>query len=152
MDQKSGWKWFSVGLLCALILLSYLAVYYYSESARYQQLYNETLNELRKYDKFMFVNMIIDYGNGTKVWYNNTLVIRGADLLNATRTVAEVDYTRGQYGAFVTRINGMGQDPKTYWLWYTWNSTTSIWDFGPVASDMYTLHEGDIVAWIYTKS
>ena len=152
MSQKTSWKWLSVGLLCTLILLSYLAIYYYSEFSRYQQLYNETLIELQKYDKFMFVNIMIDYGNETKVWYNNTLVIKGADLLNATQIVAEVDYTSGgKFGAFVNRINGVGQDPNTYWLWYTWNSTSSKWDPGLVASDKYILHEGNIVAWIYTK-
>ncbi len=151
MIWKGNWMWTSMGLLCTLIVVSYLGVYYYTENAKYQQLYNETLNELQKYDKYIFVHLLIDYGNGTKEWHNNTLAATGADLLNATRIISEVDYTKGAYGAFVTNINAVGGDPNTYWLWYTWNSTSSSWSYGPVACDAYILREGEIVAWIYTK-
>lgn len=143
--------WVSVGLVCALIMASYVSAYYYAETAKYQQLYKDTLNDLRKYDKYIFVKILIDYGNGSKEWHNSTLAVRGADALNATRVVAEINYTKGQYGAFVTRINGVGGDPGCYWLWYLWNSTSRNWDWGPVASDAYIMHEGDTVAWIYTK-
>jgi len=149
MAQKSGWMWASMGLLCVVIVSSYIAAFYYTENARYQQLYSETLNELRKYESYMFVNILIDYGNGTEEWHNNTLVSVGADLLNATRIVAEVEYDIGQYGAFVTHINGVGGDPGTFWIYNMWNSTGSSWDMGPVASDAYILKEGETFNWVY---
>jgi hypothetical protein len=151
MVKKNGLKWILAGMICVLIIPSYLMVYYYEESSRFRQLFNETLNELKKFDKFIFVNISINYENGTNVWYNNTLVIRGADLLNATRIIADIDFTKGQYGVFVTKINGVGQDPNTYWLWYSWNSTTTSWEYGSVASDQYILHEGDTLEWTYTQ-
>jgi len=149
--QKNIFTWTSLGFLCVLILAMSFGAYYYTEYIKYQQLYSKTLRELQKYDRYVFVNILIDYGNSTKEWHNNTLIVRGADLLNATRIVSEVNYTRGTYGAFVTHINFVGGDPNTYWLWYSWNSTSSNWDFGPVACDAHILSEGEIVAWIYTK-
>ena len=152
MTQKNIWMWSSIGILCMLILASYLSIHYYMEYTKYQQLYSETLTELRKYDEYIFVRILIDYGNETKDWHNNTLIARGADLLNATRTVSEVDYDIWEnLGALVTHINTVGGEPNTYWLWYIWNSTSSSWDFGLEASDAHILQEGDIVAWIYTK-
>lgn len=151
MTEKRGWLWISIGLICLLIVSSSFGAYYYMECLKYKQLYNESLTELQKYSKYMLVNILIDFGNGTKEWHNNTLVARGADVLNATRIVAEVNYIRGQYGAFVTHIRGVGGDPNTYWLWYVWNSTSARWDFGPIACDAYVLHEGEVVAWIYSK-
>ncbi|MBS7615247.1 hypothetical protein KEJ18_05925 [Candidatus Bathyarchaeota archaeon] len=151
MVKKNIFMWTSLGLICVLIVSTYLTAQYYMEFVKYQQLYNETLKELQKFDKYIFVNLLIDYGNGTKEWHNNTLIVRWADLLNATKMVADVDYITGEYGAFVTSINRVGGDPNTYWLWYTWNSTSLNWDFGPVASDAYVLREGEIVAWIYTR-
>ncbi|MEM2889180.1 MAG: hypothetical protein QXR42_06855 [Candidatus Bathyarchaeia archaeon] len=151
MVKKNIFIWTSLGLLCVLIVSTYLCAHYYMEFVKYQQLYNETLKELQKFDKYIFVNLLIDYGNGTKEWHNNTLIVRGADLLNATRIVANVDYITGEYGAFVTSINHVGGDPNTYWIWYTWNSTSLNWDFGLVASDAYILKEGESVAWIYTR-
>jgi len=151
MAQKVGWMWASIGLLCISLLSVTLGAYYYTEYTRFVGLYNKAQDELRKYDRYIFVDMLVDYGNGTKDWSNRTLIVRGADLLNATRIVSEVEYTRGVYGAFVTRINGVGGDPNTYWLWYVWNSTSSSWDVGMVASDAYILNDGDVVAWIYTR-
>lgn len=151
MVQKSGWMWISIGLLCALIISSYVGAYYYMEYAKYRQSYNETLNELQKYSNYVFVNILIDYGNGTKEWHNKTLAVRGADVLNATRIVAEVNYDAYIWGKFVTRINGVGGDPGYYWLYYIWNSTSTKWDSPLVSSDAYILREADAVAWIYTR-
>jgi hypothetical protein len=99
----------------------------------------------------MFVNLLFDYGNGTQVWCNNTLVAKGANLLNATGIVTEVDYSLGQWGAFVTHINGVGGDLNTYWIYNVWNSTSSSWEYGPVGADVYTLTEEEILSWKYQK-
>ena len=79
------------------------------------------------------------------------MVSVGADLPNATKIVAEVDYTLGQWGAFVTHINGVGGDPNTFWVYNVWNSTSTSWDYGPVGAEAYILQEGEIVSWVYQK-
>jgi hypothetical protein len=71
MVKKNGLKWILAGMICVLIIPSYLMVYYYEESSRFRQLFNETLNELKKFDKFIFVNISINYENGTNVWYKS---------------------------------------------------------------------------------
>ncbi|MCD6088226.1 DUF4430 domain-containing protein [Candidatus Bathyarchaeota archaeon] len=146
------WFYASLILLCGLIASTYLSVYYYDESVRYQSLYREAVERLNHLKTHMFINVLIDYGNGTEIWYNETEVPIGSSLLDVTRKVAKVDYQLFQYGAFVTAINGRGGDPGYYWMWYFWNSTSGKWEMGPVAADAYILHHGDTVSWVYEKA
>lgn len=149
MAEKSGWMWVSMGLLCVAVVVSTVAAYYYGEYRRYQGLYEDTLRDLEAVT--IHVSLLINYGNGTREWHNNTRVPVGFSVLNATLAVAEVDYAIGQYGAFVTAINGVGGDTGMFWIWLYWNATSSEWKTGPVASDMHVLHNGDLVAWSYTS-
>jgi uncharacterized protein (UPF0218 family) len=61
---------------------------------------------------------------------------------DSTKIIADIDFIKGRYGVFVTKINGVGQDPNTYWLWYSWNSTTTSWEYGSVASDIINMYIG----------
>ncbi|MBS7606307.1 DUF4430 domain-containing protein [Candidatus Bathyarchaeota archaeon] len=153
MSERTGakglWMWISLGLVCLLIISIYVAAYYYNESERYKRLYERAAEDLKRL--LMPVNILIDYGNGTAKWYNGTLVQRESTLFEAIRRVAKVEYITGQYGVFVTHINGVGGDPNRYWIWYLWNPTTKEWTWGPVACDAYVLHEEEIVAWRYEQ-
>ena len=145
------WFWVSLALLCGLIASGCISIYYYNESVKYQKLYNQAVKDLRHLKSHMLVNVLIDYGNGTQEWHNETRVPIGATLFDVTREIAKINYTKGQFGVLITAINGRGGKPGYYWLWYTWNSTSAEWEIGPVAADAFTLHHGDTVAWIYEK-
>jgi len=147
MAEKSGWIWVSVGLLCGLIAASTTAAYYYGEYTKYQNFYTEISQDLEALT--MQVSILIDYRNGSREWHNNTRVPIGISLLNATRMVAEVNYTPGQWGAFINTINNVGGESGRYWLWYHWSPPASRWEMGPVASDSYVLHHGDMLSWVY---
>lgn len=149
MDKKPFWMWLCVALFCSVATTSMLTVYYYGENLRYQTLYQDTLGDLKAVS--IQVSVVINYGNGTKEWHNNTRVPIGISLLNATRMVAEVNYTPGQWGAFVNTINNVGGEHGRYWFWYYWNSS-SQWETKWVASDAYILHHEDIVSWVYVSS
>ncbi|MEM0049016.1 MAG: DUF4430 domain-containing protein [Candidatus Bathyarchaeia archaeon] len=150
MSGKSHWMWVSLGLLCLLIVAAYLAIYYYNESAYFKRLYEKASADLEKLT--MKVNILIDYGNGTQVWYNNTIVPREASVLTATKTVASVEGTvYPEMGTFVESINGVRNEGNRYWIWYIWNPEKKNWEWGPVASDKYILQENDTIMWRYEK-
>jgi len=150
---KGGWAWVSVGLLCLVLGMSIATAYYYGEYMKYENRYRETLKDLEALT--MQVNMLINYGNGTQEWHNNTRVPLGFSLLNATLTVAKVDYSfmefEGKLYAWVNAINGVEGSSSKFWLWYSWSTNASKWESGPVASNEYILHHGDTVAWFYTQ-
>ncbi len=151
MVRRSVWVWVSAGLLCLLAVSFYASVYYYMEYTKYRGLYREALSELKKYSKYIFVDILIDYGNGTRVWYNGTLVPRGYSLFDATRVIAEVQYKRYSWGVFITEINGVSGDKTHAWLWYQWNSTSGKWEMGSVGADSFILRDGDVVSWVYSS-
>jgi len=149
-EKRNVWMWASLGLVCLLIIVSYIAVYYYTESARYKSLYERAAADLKKMT--MKVSVCIDYGNGTVIWYNGTSVPRETNVLMATKVIAEVEGMEyPEMGTFVTSINGVGGDPNRYWIWYIWSQEKGEWEWGPVASDKYMLREGDVIMWRYEK-
>ena len=141
--------WVAAAFLCTTIASSYAAVKYYSQSESYKQDYQNMLEDLEHLT--IVIHMKIDYGNGTVVWYNETRVPINSTLLTATQIVSSVDYAKFEFGALITRIDGVGEDPKKFWLWYYLKPEERKWEYGPVGSDQWTLHYGDIVAWIYTS-
>ena len=100
----------------------------------------------------VMVNVLIDYGNGTKTWYLGVVLPSSATVFNATEVIATVNYTDwGPWGIFVDAINGVWNSYPYYWIWWYWNysATPPRWMLGPVASNFYTLNNGDSVAWYY---
>ena len=155
MVKGGVWMWVSMALLCLLIITSYTTLHYYQESLTYKQLYRESLDilgqleeNLTKLRTHMLVNILIDYGNGTREWHNETMLPIGATLLNATMSVAEVEYDVYPFGVFITAINGVSGTQNQFWIWYIWNSTTQEWSWGPKGADSFILHHGDTVKWV----
>ena len=147
MGGRNPWTWTTGILLCIAVALSYIAVDQYNRAETYRQRYEATLEELKGLT--ITVDILIDYGNGTAIWLNDTRIPLGANLLMATEMVASVDYIEGEYGAFVTAINGVGGEPNRYWLWFYLKD--GCWEMGPVACDAWNLQDGDVVAWRYTS-
>lgn len=109
---------------------------------------------LEKYGScIMRVNICIDYKewNATVVWYNNTIVPLGCDLLQATRKIAVVNstYWPAYQASFVNAINGVWNSGARFWMWSRWNAEKEIWEYGEVGADRYKLTNSEIVMWRY---
>jgi hypothetical protein len=93
------------------------------------------------------VNLLIDYGNTTRKWYNMSAPL-GATLFNLTRTVAEIEYsywaTMEPGHILITSINDSAEG---YWLWYYWDGDKGEWALGPVGCDAWMLRDGGIYKW-----
>jgi hypothetical protein len=109
---------------------------------------NSTLMEIREeIDQFnIAVNILIDYGNGTSQWFNETEVQLGSTLFNATDSIADVEYTLFELGVFVDSINGVGKDQGGWWIWYYYEDD---WEYGPVGSNQWILKDGETLFWKY---
>lgn len=94
------------------------------------------------------INLLIDFGNGTKLWFNNTILPYGSSLLNATLAKAQpVKYTTFETGAFVDEIMGVMNTNPWYWLW--WKYEDGRWVMGETGADAAKLRDGGIYAWKY---
>ncbi len=149
MRAKIGLTSVIMGLLLVWAIIgTTLAVYYYNEYSTYRRLYSSLSG------KVIMVNIGIDYGNGTKQWFNGTVLPARSTVLSALTSVSRVEYTYGQFGAYVVSINGhrekiLSKKEGYSWMWYLYNATSGKLEYGPVAADKYILSNGQIILWRY---
>lgn len=97
------------------------------------------------------VSIIIDYGNQTTKWYNNTPTSPSTTLFDVTRKIAEIEYsywpTMEPGHILVTSINNYAGG---YWIWYYWDEAKREWIFGPVGCDAWILTDEGIYKWACT--
>lgn len=132
--------------LCTTITSSALALNYHYNYTKVRDDYQATLKDLE--DFTIRVNIMIDYGNGSINWHNNSRVQIGANLLDLTNSLFDIEYQTSDYGSFVTSINGVDQDSGHFWIWMFFEDG---WEMGPVGADQYLLHEGYVIGWYYTS-
>ena len=122
--------------------------------ARYESEKQNLTELLEKYGScIMRVNICIDYKewNGTVVWYNETIVPLGYNLLQATKTVAVVNstYWPAYQASFVDAINDVKNHDAYSWMWHRWDYEKKVWEYGPVGADRYQLTNNETVMWRY---
>jgi hypothetical protein len=144
-----------IALLVAIVLvLSTVAVYYsyeYNQELSVNQTYAAQLKELNvKY----ISDILIDYGNGTFSWYNNTKVQPGWNLYTGTlvATNGNVNSTCCEFGShLVFGLNGVQSTSTIYWWIWTYNSTSS-WEVAPTGADELLMYNGSVYGWTFCGS
>jgi len=148
-ESNNIWMWAAAALLCTTIGASYLTVNYMTQNAKLQADYEALLADVE--DLTITIDLLVDYGDDNLVWFNDTRVPLDFNLLKALERLAEIEYSTSEYGAFVTKIDGVGDEPAKYWLWFWYDAEAEGWAYGPSAADFWVLHDGDVVAWKYTS-
>jgi hypothetical protein len=148
VNGRNIWIWATAALLCTTIASSYLALNYQAKTVQLQDDYDALLEDIE--DLTIRINLKIDFGGGNFTWYNGTRVPLDANLLTATQLLFSVNYTTSEFGAFVNEIDDVGGDANTYWLWHYFDEETGNWEYGPSGADLWMLHNGDTVSWVYT--
>jgi hypothetical protein len=123
-------------LIAVLVIVSGLLVFYYYQYNQAESLSNTYASDLNKYFSYR-ANVLIDYGNGSLTWYNDTRVGLGENFYNVTisATSGDVNATCCEYGShFVTGINGLQGNNIDYWALWTYNNT-ALWQSAPVGAD-----------------
>jgi len=74
-------------------------------------------------------------GNSTQTFYSTAKT--GSSAFDALDKIAEVEATDGEYGKFITSINGASQDESHYWMFFVNGKLASV------GSSSYVLESGD---------
>lgn len=97
-------------------------------------------------------NIMVDFGNGTRIWYNNTQVQPGWNLYVLTIVITKGNMHSiwyPQYNAhFVTGLFGLENSGNNAWFIWTWNST-SRWQIAQYGADQLPVLNGSVYAWMY---
>jgi len=145
MLLKNRWALATLTVLCWAIAASLLSGYYY-----YQ--YSDLTARIGKSGLTAAgINLGIDYGNGTRVWYNGTKGITLYEaMVNAGWEIESQSY--GAMGLYIKSINGVEESPANmrYWGWWSW--TDFGWYHGQAACDKYVVSPGEIILWYYSPT
>lgn len=128
------------------IISTALAVNYYFLYSQDEAL----ISSIKTKTPTISVNLLIKFDNGTKKWYNNTTVPLGSSLFNATKKIANINYTQYPFGVYITGINGIIENKQQNKYWFWWYYSGNTWYMGPVAADKYIVSNNEILAWVYS--
>jgi hypothetical protein len=138
-----------VGLLVIVSTIAGLYYYQYSQAEAQNSTY---VTELNRANVRYLSNIFVDYGNGTKHWYNVTNVEPGTNLYVETEVVSGGNVNSTYYPQYqshlVTAINGVGNTNSLYWLLWTYNRT-SMWQEAASGPDLLPVSNNSIFAWSY---
>ena len=156
MNDIKVWKTISFVLLGGIVIFGLIGLSLYSDLSSSEKRYDDVIESL---DKISFsTDFMINYGNGSKIWYNNTRLPLGIDLYNATLIICSGNVNSTYYpeykSHFITSIDGVGvfDDPeKMYWSWIAWyyDGVLGKWISYDVSSDMVYPNDGDILSWYF---
>jgi hypothetical protein len=102
------------------------------------------------------VRMLVDYGNGTRTWYNDTSIQPGWNGYVVTLVLLDGQvegswYPSGYFGQgvpgehFVTGIDGVSQTPSM--SWFVWQFDGRKWNLFPSGADELQVVNGTSFAW-----
>ncbi len=99
-------------------------------------------------------NILMSYGNQTKVFHNNTVLPLGSTAFTAIYFIADdINYTDygGELGVLVTSINGVDNNSTHGWFYWYWDSERLSWILPEYSCAKHTLHKGDTIAFSYAS-
>ena len=158
--EKKLFTYVTLGLLTWAIVGTAAAGYYFTQYNIYQSEYDDLVNQLNTNvgdisaileGISLEANIFLSYGNGTKVWHNNTVLPLGATAFTAIYSIADdLNYTEHEvFGIFVESINGVANNNPYGWFYCYWDSKNSEWIFPNHSCAKHILHEGDTIAFTY---
>ncbi len=120
----------------------------------YYQKYIET--EKLHRGQIIYVDIGINYGNGTLIWFNSTRLLAGASAYQALLLVANnVNASEGVYGVYIHGINNVNEYDDVYWFYAIYNRSVPTWVkvgewiYPSIASNNLILQDKDIVVWVF---
>jgi hypothetical protein len=129
-------------LLNAFLLPNYLALL--DENGKLSDLLKE--NTVR-------VDVLVNFGNGTRRWYNETVSPSGSSLFNVTNRLFgdNMVAVSSPYGVMIMKLGEAGSSPEhpnLYWIWFEWNPNSETWKMGDTGADQHRLSPGESLAWV----
>jgi len=161
--EKRTFTYVALALLVWAISGTVVAGYYFTQYNIYQNEYKNLASEFNTLSNTLGdvshvmesislrVNILVSYGNGTKVWYNNTALPLASTAFTAILAIADMRYTDygGDLGILVTSINGVANNSTHGWFYWYWDAENSEWRLPEYSCAKYILHRGDTIAFTY---
>jgi hypothetical protein len=126
---------------------------YQQASTQLSQLWSRYLALKPAADSLYAADVLIDFGNGTDVWFNDTQVQPGWSMYTETVVLTHGAVQAQWYPEYqehlVTGIDGVSSSNSMFWFLWTHNSTASSWQTSQVGPDDTPVYNGSVFAWTY---
>lgn len=147
--EKRHSTYLILGCMVWAILGTLAAAYYYVQYSTYRREYTDLAKQLDSVS--IRANVLISYGNGTRVWHNSTLLPLNSTAFTALNATADsFDYEGSGGTLYITSINGVTENSTYGWMYWVWDTQDSEWKLGEYSAAVTRLHEGDTVAYAFT--
>ena len=175
--EKGAFTYVALGLLVWAISGTLVAGYYFTQYNIYQNEYENLANKFNTLSDALNglsnglsdlsgelgnintvlesislrVNILISYGNGTRIWQNNTALPLASTAFTAILAIADIKYTDygGELGILVTSINSVANNSTHGWFYWYWDAENSVWVLPEYSCAKYILHRDDVIAFTY---
>jgi hypothetical protein len=154
--NSNNWKLLALVVTGILSISLMMNLYVYSEFTNSEIKYNNIIRDLD--DISYSIDFLINYGNGSKTWINNSRIPVGFNLFNITLKLTEgnveADYYPQFESHFIKSVNGVGvnDNPEMQnWAWIAWNFNKESyeWELFDMSSDMVYPVNRDVIAWYF---
>jgi len=125
---------------------------YQQASTQLSQLWSRYLALKPASSSLYEADILIDFGNGTRLWFNNTAVQPGWNMYTETVVLTRGDLQAQWYPVYqehlLSGIDGVSSSQTVSWFLWTYNATAS-WVPSPVGADQQPVYNGSVLAWTY---
>jgi hypothetical protein len=148
----------TLGLLVGTIAVVNTSLPIYEQaSGELSHLWSQYLSLKPARSSLYSADILVDFGNGTRHWYNNTQVQPGWSLFTATVVLTNGDlqaplyYVTGSgWEHFVSEIEGVANSNSNNEYWWVWTyDRTGGWTTASVGADLLPVYNGSVFAWTY---
>jgi len=125
---------------------------YHQASVELSQLWSRYLSLKPAASSVYAADIFIDFGNGTRHWYNNTQVQPGWNMYTSMVVLTHGNLQAQWYPEyqehFVSGFDGISNSKTMFWFLWTYNETAS-WQVAQVGADDLPVYNGSVFAWTY---
>ena|SRR2546425_4856243 len=100
------------------------------------------------------VNTLLNFGNSTSKWFNESRVPIGWTFYNLTIYVANGNIDSTYYGGvlnehYINAIDGVRQDGSSFWHLWQYCNKDRAWSYSNVGADQIRLVDNQTLAWYF---
>ena len=125
---------------------------YKQASAELSNLWSQYVSLKPPMGSLYSADILVDFGNETRHWYNNTQIQPGWNMYVTTVVLSGGNLQAQWYPQyqehFITGMDGISNSGNTYWFLWTYNSTAG-WQVAQVGVDDLPVYNASIFAWTY---
>ncbi|HEV2389487.1 MAG TPA: hypothetical protein VGS04_02065 [Nitrososphaerales archaeon] len=125
---------------------------YQQASSQLSQLWGRYLSLKPAASSLYAADILIDFGNGTRVWYNDTQVQPGWNMYVESVVLSHGNLQAQWYPSYqehlISAIDGVSDTETMGWFLWTYNATAA-WQTSQVGADLLPVYNGSVIAWTF---